>query len=76
MQYISIVHLHIFHLEIGLPVHCENASIILLSSLFRIEVGPVQQDTEYCVRRELGGGFEESGGMKYAFDRRFDFIEF
>lgn len=42
MQNIAVRHLDIFHLELGLAVDREHASVVLLSTLFGVKVGLVE----------------------------------
>lgn len=75
VEHVAVVHLDILHLELGFPGNRKDTSVVLLSSLFRIEICSIQQDTEGCVARKFGGGCEELRRVVYALDRGFDVIE-
>jgi hypothetical protein len=59
MQDVTVVHLHIGHLELGLAVDGEHTRIVLLSALLGVEVGLVEQDTERGIGSQVLRRLEE-----------------
>jgi hypothetical protein len=55
MQHITVEHLHILHLELGLVADRQKTGIVLLPTLFGVKVGLVKDDSECLAGRNLGG---------------------
>lgn len=63
VQDVSIEHLHIGHLEVGLAIDRQRARVVLLSTGFGVKVGLVEQDPEGRSLFEIRGGVDKLGGL-------------
>jgi hypothetical protein len=54
VQHVAVVHLHILNFELCLAVDSNHTRVVLLTTLFSVEVCSVKKDTERCATWELG----------------------
>jgi hypothetical protein len=75
VQDITVVHLHVLDLELGLTIDGKDTSVVLLSTLLGVEVGLVQEDAKWSVGGNVLGRLVEVGRVVDSLDVGFDVIE-